>query len=134
MRARTGAGGSWGDNGRLWRVVACVVRAMATRGCSSCPCGGPVLATVGHCAERFSLSVKPEAKPNNEFCRDENFMTMDFQRKFRTSKLKSNVPATTLVKGSCANSQPKLSNIITKIGLSGCQSIGLRKICIVLKC
>ena len=32
MEARAGAGGSWGDNGQLWRVVACVVRATATRG------------------------------------------------------------------------------------------------------
>ena len=97
MRARTGAGGSWGDNGRLWRVVAYVVSATVTRGRSSRPCGGPVLATIGHCAERFSLSVKPEAEPDSEFCREENFVTVDFQQKFRTSKLKPNVPATTLV-------------------------------------
>ena len=32
MEARAGAGGSWGDNGQLWRVVAYVVRAMVTRG------------------------------------------------------------------------------------------------------
>ena len=32
MEARAGAGGSWGDNGQLWRIVVCVVRATATRG------------------------------------------------------------------------------------------------------
>ena len=32
MEARAGAGGSWGDNGQLWRVVAYVVRVMATHG------------------------------------------------------------------------------------------------------
>ena len=32
LRARTGAGGCWGDNAGLRRVVACAVRATATRG------------------------------------------------------------------------------------------------------
>ena len=32
------------------------------------------------------------------------------------------VPATTLVQRSCSNSQPIMSNVITKMGLSGCQS------------
>ena len=32
MEARAGAGGSWGDNGQLWHVVACVVWATAMRG------------------------------------------------------------------------------------------------------
>ena len=32
VRAHTGAGGSWGGNAVLRRVMACVVRAAATRG------------------------------------------------------------------------------------------------------
>ena len=48
MRARTGAGGSWGDNGRLWHVVACVVSVMATHGRSLRPCGVRTLLGVGH--------------------------------------------------------------------------------------
>ena len=32
LRAWTGAGGCWGDNAGLRRVVACAVRATATRG------------------------------------------------------------------------------------------------------
>ena len=35
-------------------------------------------------------------QPDSEFCHEENFVTVDFQQKFRTSKLKSNVPATIL--------------------------------------
>ena len=35
-------------------------------------------------------------QPDSEFCREENFVTVDFQQKFCTSKLKSNVPATIL--------------------------------------
>ena len=43
MEAWLSAGGSWGDNAGLRRVVACAVRALATRGQPRCPRGGSVL-------------------------------------------------------------------------------------------
>ena len=58
--AQTGAGGSWGDNGRLWRVVACVVRATAMRGNRWPPRGARTLTPVGHCAAIQSIQLNPK--------------------------------------------------------------------------
>ena len=67
MEARAGAGGSWGDNGQLWRVVAYVVRATATHGHrdlhtarGSCQCR-PLKISI----QSVQLS---KAEPNDEFC------------------------------------------------------------------
>ena len=61
------------------------------------------------------------AEPNDVICNEENSKTVDFQQKFPTPKLKPKVPAPILIKESCANSQPKPSYIIPKVGLSACQ-------------
>ena len=116
--------GALGGSGRCWCVNACAGlplprwagrrRRAASRwlyaACKAC---------------RWSATESPDqsiqrikAEPDYAFCRDENSVTVEFQRKFCTSKLKPNVPATTLVKGSCSNSQPKLSNITPNVSLS----------------
>ena len=75
-------------------------------------------------------SVQPSyAVPDDALCREENSVTVDFQRKFRTSKMKSNVPATILIQRSSSNSQLKSSNVIPKMGSSGYRCSRLSKIC-----
>ena len=105
-----GSGASWPARSGQWRRAANV-----TSMGRLCPGDGQPL------CQSIQFVSEHDDQPDSEFCREENFVTVDFQQKFRTSKLKPNVLATTLVKGSCSNSQPKLSNIITKIGLLGCQ-------------
>ena len=98
------------------RVVACAIRALATRGHHR-----------GHAALTFWRRSATERRrqliQSCEYCNDDNFVTEGFQRKLSTSRLKSNVLATTFVQGSCSNSQPKLRKITPNIGLSDCQSI-----------
>ena len=72
---------------------------------------------------RRQLIKLSQAEPDSAYCNDENFVTNGFQRKLSISRLKSNVPATTFVQGSCSNSQPRLRKITPNIGLSICQSI-----------
>ena len=55
MRALGVAGEHWSVEATLRRVVACAVRATATRGRRGTPRGARTLTPVGHCAERFSL-------------------------------------------------------------------------------
>ena len=81
-----GSGASWPARSGQWRRAANV-----TSMGRLCPGDDqPLCQSIQFVSER-------DDQPDSEFCREENFMTVDFQQKFRTSKLKPNVPATTLV-------------------------------------
>ena len=80
-----GSGASWPARSGQRRRAA---NATSTR--RLCPGDGrPLCRSIQFVSEH-------DDQPDSEFCREENFVTVDFQQKFRTSKLNSNVPATIL--------------------------------------